>query len=118
MWAEMADPMRLTENEVNNLIYTLIKFGFRKIRSELGCPPNSLIHEIMLDVLDDPTVENIIEKTLLTVMVKYKIELRDVQVRGLREHMQLTARLFMAEPYELRSDLGDDKDAEEFITKH
>lgn len=118
MFAEMAEPMRLTENEVNNLIYTLIKFGFRKIKQELGSPPNALIHEIMLEVLDDPTVENIIEKTLFSVMVKYKINLRDVQIKGLREHMNLISRLFMSEPFELRSDLGDDKDAEEFITKH
>lgn len=108
----------LTQNEVNNLIYILIKFGFGKIQSDLSNPPNSLIHEIMLEVLENPTIDNIIKKTLALTIIKYRINLRNIQINGLKEHMQLTARLFMAEPYELRSDLGDDKDVEEFITKH
>lgn len=108
----------LTQNEVNNLIYVLIKFGFGKIQSNLSDPPNILIHEIMLEVLENPTIDNIIRKTLTSIIIKYKINLRNTQISDLKEHMQLTAKLFMAEPYELRSDLGDDKNVEEFITKH
>lgn len=110
--------MTLTENEINNLIYTLIKFGFRKICEELRNPPNILIKEIMIEVLDDPTVDNIIDKTMVVVMTKYNITLSDKDLLGLKGHMELISNLFMAEPYELRADLGLDRDAEEFVTKH
>lgn len=110
--------IKLTQNEINNLIYSLIKFGFKKIRKELDSPPNSLIHDIMLEVNNDITINHIIEKTILIIINKYKIRLRPIQIVGLKEHMIIIADIFMKEPYELRNDLGDDKYAEEFITKH
>ena len=112
------EPMRLTENEINNLIYSLIKFGFRKVRKELNSPPNIIIKDIMFGIVNDPTVDNIINRTLITIVGEYKIPFSNAQAKGIREHMQLIARLFMSEPFELRSDLGEDADADEFITKH
>jgi hypothetical protein len=114
----LVTPMHLTENEINNLIYSLIKFGFRKIKKELNSPPNTIIKSIMFGVMDEPTVDNIIDRTLVTVVDEYRIQFSRAQTKGIREHMRLIANLFMSEPFELRSDLGEDKDADEFITKH
>lgn len=114
----MLTPMRLTENEINNLIYSFIKFGFRKIRKQLNNPPNILIKEIMLGVMNDPTVDNIINRTMAVVIDEYHIPFTSVQKKGIKEHLSLIARMFMAEPFELRNDLGDDDGADEFVTKH
>lgn len=114
----MSPPVRMTDNEVNNLIYSLIKFGFRNINQALNSPPNSVIKDIMLSVTDDPSVDNIIEVTFNTVVREYNIQLPQKHVDGVKEHMSVVARLFMAEPFHLRDDLGEDKDADEFITKH
>jgi len=111
-------PMRLTENEINNLIYSFIKFGFRKIRKQLDSPPNSIIKEIMLGVADNPTVENIMNRTLAVVIDEYKIPFTSVQREGIKNHLSMIARMFMAEPFEIRNNLGEDEGSEEFITKH
>lgn len=111
-------PTSLTENEVNNLIYSLIKFGFRRIKEPLNSPPNRVIKNIMLCTMENPTIEHIIDVTFETIVREYGICLKEEQNMGLRTHMKLIADLFMSEPLELRGDLGEDKDSNEFITKH
>jgi hypothetical protein len=117
-WTVAASYTQLTENEVNNLIYSLIKFGFRKIKKELDSPPNSVIKQIMFDVMNNPTTDNIIESTLIFIVDTYRIPFTEMQVNGIREHMKLIAKMFMSESPELRNDLGEDSNSDEFITKH
>jgi len=108
----------LDHREANNLIYSLIKFGFKKIQTSLNSPPNMVINKILMEVIDNPTVDNIIGTTLTTILKDYNIYLRDAQIIGLREHMKFISALFMNEPYELRIDLGDDTDSDVFIIKN
>jgi len=110
--------VKITDNEINNLIFSLIKFGFRKIKEELNSPPNNIIKEIMLNVSDNSAIDNIIDKTLSTIVHEYGICLSTTQKDGVNHHMKLIAKLFMAESFELRNDLGEDKDSDIFITKH
>jgi hypothetical protein len=109
---------QLTENEVNNLIFTLMKYTFQKLDERLKNPSNRFIKQVMVEVMDDPTVPNIIDKTFKMTTEEYRILVRKHEKEYVMEFMQKLADFFMSEPYELRCDLGRDKDAEEFITKH
>lgn len=117
LWMQ-AMPEVLTENEVNNLIFTLLKYTFQKLDKRLESPPNRFIKTIMMEVLDNPTVPNIIDTTYRMAVDEYSILIKRHERDYVFEFMKKLADFFMNEPYELRSDLGRDREAEEFITKH
>ena len=107
-----------TKNELNNVVYLCLKYTFGKSLPCLDNPSNSDIYNILLEIHDDTDVDSIIEHVILYVKEKFNMKFNEKQVIKYRNHMWNTIRYFMKEPEDLRNDLGDDRDVEEFITKH
>ena len=74
MWMQAMSPI-LTENEVNNLIFTLIKYTFQKLDEKLKNPSNKFIKRVMVEVMDNPITSRIITTTYNMVINEYRIGL-------------------------------------------
>ena len=101
---------RLTRNEINNIIYLALKhtFGMK--------PKNTDIYKILLEVIDDPSIERIIDNTFNFVAEKYPDRV-DGDSRQL-EHFRLVISEFLKLPVKSRNSLGIDATADDLITKH
>ena len=102
----------LTNNEVNNIIYLLMKYTFN-----ISNPNNQDIHLAMLELVDDPGMDKIIDQ-MFSFMGTYHPKSLDFDIERQVDHAQLVLNEFLRQPQNLRNDLGRDTDAEEFITKH
>lgn len=109
----------MTSNEINNLIYLVIKYGFGIMCPQIKDPPNELIKDIMLEIHNgDASVDTIVNDTMRLVSDMYSVILSDIDFKKLKIHCMDIADIFMQQPFEIRDDLGVDTSAEEFITKH
>lgn len=111
---------RLTDNEVNNLVYALIKYGFGKIIPKIKNPPNDLIKDIMLEINDEggANIPTIINTTLRIVERRFDIMLSNKDFEGLKKYCYDISVAVMKQPFEVRNDLGQDEDSDDFVTKH
>jgi len=110
---------RLTDNEVNNLIYALIKYGFGKLVPSIQSPPNDLIKDIMFVVYEEGiNIPNVIMNTMRIVETRYNVYLSDRDFERLKEYCYKISVAVMQQPFELRNDLGKDSESDEFVTKH
>jgi hypothetical protein len=103
---------RLTRNEINNIIYLALKHTF-------GLKPENLeIYKILMEVVDDPTIERIIDSTFDFVAKNYSDRVdgnnRDKQLK----HFRLVINEFLKLPIESRNSLGKDANSDDLITKH
>jgi hypothetical protein len=98
-----------TRNEVNNLIYMLLKYSFRF--DEVNNKDIAAILEIVNEESPDADV---LSATFSYVKEKYGDRIvGDEEVT--QEHMWYVRQEFFNLPFNLRNDLGRDNDAEEFI---
>lgn len=108
--------LRLSDNELNNLIYVFIKYGFCNVDEQFNNPTNELIKTIITDVYNNRSIENIINRTITIILYDYQIYMDEKQQDGLEKHLKLLHRLFMSKSCKLRSDLGED--AKDFVLKN
>ena len=77
-----------TQNEINNIIYICLKFIWGKIIVDLEQPSNKMIHEIILSVHEEPTLDNLILEIISAVIDRYGHILYGVQIDRLKENMK------------------------------
>ena len=105
-----------TQNELNNIVYICLKYAFGRKISCLDNPPNSDIYMIVLEIGDDTELENITKQITKFVKMKFLEETDDLSDYERFIHFLIDE--FNQLPEKIKNDLGDDVDAEEFITKH
>lgn len=105
--------VRPTNNEINNLIYMFLKYSMR-----FDDPNNSDIATIMLGIEEATDKDEIINKTIEFVKNKYGEAVVGIDTFHIERHMQYIYNEFFELPFNLRDDLGEDKNAEEFVVKH
>jgi len=98
----------MTDNEVNNLVYLFLKYGF-KIKQ----PKNADINMVMINVGDDRSIDNIINQTLIFMSTLYGT-LQDSQ-DGLEKYLRYLYAEFKDFEPEVRNGLGSDTNAPEFV---
>lgn len=110
---------RLTNNEANNLIYAIIKYGFGNIIPSVKNPPNHLIKDVMLELSsEDINVSSVVNTTLRVVETKFDISVSDTDFERLKKYCFNISAAVMKQPFELRNDLGVDAESDDFVTKH
>lgn len=116
---EMLAVSSLTDNEINNLIYALLKYGYGKIVPNIKDPPNSLIKDIMMEVYEEGTnIPSVINSTMRIVEDRYNVFLSDRDFERLKQYFYKISVAVMQQPFEVRDDLGSDAESDDFITKH
>ena len=98
----------MTENEVNNLIYLFMKYGFK-----IDKPKNSDIYAIMINVGDDQSIDNIIDQTIDFVETHHGSQGDDRT--SLKKYLDYLYREFKDFEPEIRNGLGSDTNAPEFV---
>ncbi len=109
-----------TQNELNNVVYMCLKYTFGNSIDKFCHPDNDDIKKVMLEVHNNQTAENIIDTILLFVIEGEGVvpnEL-DGEIEWYKNHMRYIINTFNKQSYEMRNDLGEDAEADEFITKH
>lgn len=106
----------LTDNELNNVIYLFLKYGYSKVLPKLKNPSNGLIKEIALAVYDDPSKDRIIRQVVATVHDEFNYRMVDSDLKKLKEHMSFMYDEFLKLPDRFRNDVGENE--EELVTKH
>jgi len=111
----------MNRNEVNNLIYMFLRYGFKFDGEYHAEPENREIAEIMTTVgepasrlkLIDETVKFVINNHGLEYLEKYNTNLSEVITK-----LGTIYNEFLMLPYNLRNDLGEDVDANDFLDKN
>jgi len=111
----------LSKNEINNLIYMFLRYGFKFDGRYHDEPNNEEIAHVIVAVgsqvsrarLIDETVKFVIKKHGLDYLKQYGVSLSDVITQ-----LGTIYNEFLMLPYSLRNDLGEDVDANEFLDKN
>ncbi len=102
-----------SSNEINNIIYLLLKYNYR-----INTPDNKDITEMVLVVLDDPSVDRIIDEVYKYVKVKYPHEIDMKNFERQMRHTRFLIEEFMKMPESARTDLGADAENGDCLIKH
>jgi len=109
-----ASGQMLTDNEVNNLVYLFLKYGF-----EIKNPSNEDLFLIVMETAEDRSLDNIIDKTANFVRDRFgKKAARDNARAHLVEYFNRIYKEFMELPIEMRNSLGTDEKAEVYTVKN
>jgi len=102
----------VNDNELNNLIYVFLKYTFK-----FEEPRNSDIATIMKAIGNNRDRSNVIQEAVKYVGVRYG---RDKlgNLTEMLKHMNFIFGEFFSLPDNLRNDLGEDKEAHEFIVQN
>jgi len=107
----------LNKNELNNIVFLCLKYGFGGSIPELKEPSNQDIKTLIFELNEDPTPSNIIDKIISFVVEKFGPDSIDNRA-GHERYMMSVIKDFMNQPYKLRNDLGDDTESDDLITRH
>ena len=111
----------LSKNEINNMLYMFLRFGY-KFNSEFHSEPiNSDIMKIMKLVGPEPSKEKLISETVKFVKIMY--DLTHLEHYGLtpelvEKNLEKLYNQFFMLPDSLRDNLGDDAESHEFLDKN
>lgn len=109
---------KYSQNELNNIVYLCLKYTFGHTIAEFSAPSNADIKFLMIELDDNQATQNIID-TLLTFVIE---KVGEQRLHGRRyeyeHHMRYVINNFNSQSYELRNDLGEDSNSEDFITRH
>lgn len=109
---------KYTQNEINNIVYVCLKYTFGRRISGLDNPPNSDIYSILLEIGDNTETDNIAKVITGYVVSKFIDYIDNTDASKYEQFMHFIIDEFNQLPDEIRNDLGEDTNAEEFITKH
>ena len=111
----------LSKNEINNIIYMFLRYAFRFNGKDHAEPDNVDIAEIMILVGSEVSKRKLITETVKFVQDKY--DLSHLQACGksiedVRANMEVIYNEFLMLPDNLRNNLGEDTDANDFLDKN
>ena len=111
--------MEFSRNELNNIVYGCLRYIWSKPIGDLENPENKFIHEILLCINESPDLDNIVDQIVEAIYRRYAGYLLGVNIKKMKHIMKTFIFDFKTNlPAEIRENLGADKDAEAFITKH
>ena len=112
----------LSKNELNNLIYMMLRYGFKFDGHYHPEPENQEIAAIMIAVGSPASKQKLIDETVKFVVEHYNLDYLTTHHRtNLAEVKIGLDRIyneFLMLPRSLRNDLGEDVDANEFLDKN
>ena len=111
----------MTKNEVNNLIYMFLRYGFRFTGEYHAEPENQDIAEIMVAIGSPPSRSRLIDETIKFVVEKHGLDYLERYGTTLSDVITQLGTIyneFLMLPYSLRNDLGEDVDANDFLDKN
>ncbi len=111
--------MEFSKNELNNIVYGCLRYIWSKPIRDLAEPENEFIHKILLCINEDPDLDNIVDQIVEAIYHRYGGYLLGINIDKMKHIMRTFILDFKTNlPNEIRESLGEDKDAEAFITKH
>lgn len=103
----------MTEKEINNIVYLAMKYAFRVEDIQ-----NNKIHEAVMDLVDSSNQEEIVEALYNYMYEEFPDSVDKKNPDKQKWHINFIIQEFQKLPEDLRNDLGQDENSEDFITKH